>query len=80
MKKVIDFLRTTFAFLKREKYSFLCLLLSFLICSFLGKLGGLAATIILIVCNIFYIKKFNIYNVFGFLAGFGLAILVHWIY
>lgn len=71
MKKVIDFLKSE---------GLLCMLITFLVCSFLGIWTGLAITIIMIACNFVYIKMLNLYNVIGFGVGWGLSVLQHWIY
>ena len=70
MTYIIDFLKSE---------GFLCLLITFMICSFLGTFTGLVATIIMWVCNMLYAKRFDLYNTIGFGGGFVLTIFQHWI-
>lgn len=60
-------------FLKSE--GFLCLLITFMICSFLGVWTGLVVTIVLWVCNMLYPRKFSVYNTIGFGAGYILTLI-----
>lgn len=71
MKKIIDFLKSE---------GFLCLLITFLVCSFLPSWTGLVAMLLLLACNVVYQKEANIYNVIGFGAGYVLSVLQHLIY
>lgn len=70
MKKIVDFLKSE---------GFLCMLITFMICSFVGTWTGLAVTVVLLACNRFYTGQWSVYNVIGFAAGWGLAVLQHWI-
>lgn len=55
------------------------MLVTFMICSFVGTFTGLAVAVVLLACNRFYTGQWGIYNVIGFAAGWGLAVLQHWI-
>lgn len=55
------------------------MLITFMICSFLGTFTGLVATVIMWVCNMLYAKRFDLYNTIGFGGGFVLTIFQHWI-
>lgn len=65
-------------FLKSE--GFLCMLITFFVCSFLGIWTGLAVTVVMLTSNLIYIKKIDLYNLIGFGAGWALSALQHWIY
>lgn len=71
MKKMIEFLKSE---------GFLCMLITFLVCSFLGIWTGLAVTVVMLTSNLIYIKKIDLYNLIGFGAGWALSVLQHWIY
>lgn len=71
MKKVIEFLKSE---------GLLCMLITFLVCSFLGIWTGLAVTVVMIMSNFIYTKMLDLYNLIGFAAGWGLSVLQHLIY
>lgn len=66
MTYIIDFLKSE---------GFLCMLITFMICTFLGAWTGFVVTLIMWVCNLFYIRKFSLYNTIGFTAGYLLGLL-----
>ena len=57
MTYIIDFLKSE---------GFLCLLITFMICAFLGAWTGFVVTLIMWVCNMFYCRKFDLYNTIGY--------------
>lgn len=71
MKTIIDFLKSE---------GLLCLLLTFFICAWIGLWAGVCVTVIMILCNIFYTKKLNLYNIIGFACGWGFSLLNHIFY
>lgn len=71
MKKVIEFLKSE---------GFLCMLITFLVCSFLETWTGLAVAVVMLISNIIYIKKIDLYNLIGFGTGWALSAFHYWIY
>lgn len=65
MKYLIDFLKSE---------GFLCLLITFLVCAFLGAWTGLVATLIMWICNMGYTARFSLYNTIGFGCGYTLSL------
>lgn len=66
MTYIIDFLKSE---------GFLCMLITFMICASLGAWTGFVVTLIMWVCNMFYCRKFDLYNTIGFGAGYCLVLL-----
>lgn len=74
MKKILN---GFIAFLKSK--GFRCFLITFLICAFLGIWTGFVVTLIMMLCDLFYTKMFDLYKVIGFLVGWGLVVFQRWI-
>lgn len=66
MKYLIDFLKSE---------GFLCLLITFLVCSFLGTWTGLAVVLVMWICNMGYTARFSLYNTIGFGVGYLLSLI-----
>lgn len=62
-----------------ESKGFRCLLITFLICAFLNVWMGFVVMLIMMLCDLFYTKTFDLYKVIGFLAGWGLVVFQRWI-
>lgn len=74
MKKILNGFIT---FLKSK--GFRCLLITFLVCTFLNVWTGFVVTLIMMLCDLFYTKTFNLYKIIGFWAGWGLVVFQRWL-